>query len=165
MRFTHWIGGGITAAVVGTAVAFAAPALATTTVPTDGDGANHCFGFGQLYWSKAPDDLKADLRAAVTLPEGEQRRTALKEVRATELSGGYGPGVQEFAENRQSRWVWAWRHAPSDLTADVRALRNIPAGEERHDAAEDIFQKALDGGYGPATQARAEQRQECRADG
>lgn len=48
------------------------------------------------------------------------------------------------------------RAVPANLHTDLKALRAMPKGTERTDAAKAIRQKALDGTYGADVQARAE---------
>ena len=51
-------------------------------------------------WRTLPDDLKADVRAARSLPPREQRRAMLA-IRYAALHGQYGADVQALAEKRQ----------------------------------------------------------------
>lgn len=57
----------------------------------------------QDLWAVAPEQLKADVRAALSLPFHEQRR-AMKAIRYAALHGVYGEGVQAIAEARQD-WL------------------------------------------------------------
>jgi hypothetical protein len=52
-------------------------------------------------WKSFPEQLKADVRAAVSLPFREQRR-AMNAVRYAALHGAYGDEVQHLAEKRQA---------------------------------------------------------------
>ena len=51
-------------------------------------------------WHQFPDQLKADIRAALALPLREQRE-AMREIREAALSGTYGDWVQTLAEKRR----------------------------------------------------------------
>ena len=51
-------------------------------------------------WKEFPDQLKADVRAAWSLPLREQRRAMLA-IRYAALHGEYGDRVQELAEKRR----------------------------------------------------------------
>ncbi len=51
-------------------------------------------------WQQSPDQLKADIRAALALPLREQRR-AMRTVRDAALHGAYGDQVQHWAEKRR----------------------------------------------------------------
>ncbi|MFD4422989.1 hypothetical protein ACFWN7_16010 [Agromyces sp. NPDC058484] len=178
MKLSHWIGAGLAAAAVGSTVAFTAPAFATptsasadvsapaaaspTAEPTDLIRPDLCPAQRiRILWAAAPDELKDDLREAWNLGPGEERRDALKQVRDDELAGEYGKGVQKFAERRQTGWVAAWKGAPEELKSDLKALRDLTPGEERRDAAIDVFDRALAGDYGSAAQTRAARMLEC----
>jgi len=52
-------------------------------------------------WKSFPDQLKADVRAAVSLPFRAQRR-AMTAIRYAALHGAYGSDVQQLAEKRQA---------------------------------------------------------------
>ncbi|MES2093091.1 MAG: hypothetical protein V4531_04665 [Actinomycetota bacterium] len=56
--------------------------------------------------------------------------------------------------------VSAWKTVPANLRADLKAARALKPGTERRDALKKIQAKALDGGYGAGTQARAEWRKD-----
>ncbi|MEO6512889.1 MAG: hypothetical protein ABIO16_17965 [Nocardioides sp.] len=55
----------------------------------------------QEIWQNLPDDLKADILAARSLPLREQRRAMLA-IRYAALHGEYGADVQALAEKRQA---------------------------------------------------------------
>ncbi|MFM9877248.1 MAG: hypothetical protein ACKVOG_05275 [Rhodoglobus sp.] len=57
--------------------------------------------------------------------------------------------------NFGQRVVAVWRQLPDELQADLKQLRELEPSARR-DAAIEIRQKALDGGYGPEVQAKAE---------
>jgi hypothetical protein len=52
-------------------------------------------------WTTLPEQLKADVRAARSLPWPEQHR-AMVAIRAAALQGTYGDRVQQLAERRQA---------------------------------------------------------------
>lgn len=64
----------------------------------------------------------------------------------------------QFGEELLHAWLWL----PADLRGDLKSLRHLEPGEERHDAARDIRDRALDGEYGDAVQDRAERVRDRR---
>ncbi|CAN5498842.1 hypothetical protein BH10ACT4_BH10ACT4_00460 [soil metagenome] len=60
--------------------------------------------------------------------------------------------------------VSAWRTVPAELRADLKAARALKPGTERRDALKKIRATALDGGYGPAVEARAQWRKDHPGD-
>ncbi len=49
-----------------------------------------------------------------------------------------------------------WKALPADLQSDIKALRALPKGQQRAEAAKDIRQGALNGKYGADVQKNAE---------
>jgi hypothetical protein len=57
----------------------------------------------QELWAAAPDQLRADVRAAWSLPF-RQQRLAMQEIREAALAGAYGEAVQAVAQARRD-WL------------------------------------------------------------
>lgn len=159
MKLTQWVAGGAAAAAVMAGALLAVPAMADDGSTPDAAAAS-CTLIHRP-WRNAPEALRTDVADAMKLPAGKERVDALRQVRTQELDGAYGDGVREFALHSQGVWVAAWRGAPDALKDDIKALRSVAAGTERHDAAVAIFDAALAGDYGPVVQARAQARQDC----
>jgi hypothetical protein len=114
---------------------------------------------GTVAAAGAPDptgraQLRADLLAALRL-KGDARRSALADVRAKALAGGYGQAVQRRAERRDIRHDLLVSLLPDNLQQDLTALKNAPA-DQRAQLRSDIVAKALAGEYGPEVQKAAE---------
>lgn len=169
MRITRWIATGAAAALVATTLTLAAPALADNTTD-DPSAPDTSVGWSDLCLDRkllavrrlAPDDLKTALAEAWRLSPGPERRDALRQIRDDERSGVYGPQVQRFATTRQDAWISAWRSAPEDFKEAVSAISAMEPGDQRRQAAKDLWDKALAGDYGVAIRERAEHLRACR---
>lgn len=153
--------------LIQTAGLFAAGLLTTSSLftgaaPSTDDGPRIPCG---AVWSQLPEDLRADLAAVRTMPDGE-KAAALREIRRDALDGEYGARVQRFAERRDERVRAIRRALPDDLKADLREARQL-SGDDRVEAYRDIRDGALAGEYGERVQEVAvrvrERREECAA--
>jgi len=72
------------------------------------------------------------------------------------------PGGSTSECNFGQRIAHAWRQLPGELRADLKELRDLDPSERR-DAAIEMRERALDGGYGPEVQERTELRKDRRA--
>lgn len=61
-----------------------------------------------------------------------------------------------FAQHLQA----AWKTVPVDLQSDLKSLKAMEPGAERRAAAKKIRATAVDGGYGPGVEAKAQWRQD-----
>lgn len=152
--------------LIQTAGLFAAGLLTTSSLfagaaPSADDGPRVPCG---AFWSRLPEDLRADLLAVRELPVGE-KEDALRAIRRDALDGDYGERVQQFAERRDERVRAIRRALPEELRVDLRAARRL-TGDDRVDAYREIREGALSGEYGDRVQevaVRVRQRREaCR---
>ena len=81
-------------------------------------------------WKEFPDQLKADVRAAWSLPLREQRRAMLA-IRYAALHGEYGDRVQELAEKRRE----FRQGCPGVAARDLRGRRRRPRGRPQRPPA------------------------------
>lgn len=147
----------IIAATAVTAALLSTGAVAATAAPV-APSAECQFGEHLLHaWLRLPADLRGDLSSLRGLDPAD-RRDGAKEIRDGALSGEYGPGVQAGAEKVRNHRLAVISRLPDDLKADLVELRAADQGD-RTELAQQIAREALDGGYGPKTQAVAERIQ------
>lgn len=81
---------------------------------------------------------------------------------AAPVDGPASPGGSSSECNFGQRLAHAWRQLPAELQADLKELRGLDPSDRR-DAAIEMRERALDGGYGPEVQERTELRRDRRA--
>lgn len=98
-------------------------------------------------------ELRKDMQTARELT-GQERKDAVKKIRADARAGAYGDKIEKRADRRGGRRAAVLALLPDQLQADLKELRSADPGE-RKAMRKDIRDKALDGGYGDKVEEAA----------
>ncbi|MFT4264741.1 MAG: hypothetical protein QM572_15260 [Nocardioides sp.] len=141
-----------TAGVLATAVLTLAPALAApaSAATTASAASGYTCAVADFVLDRMPDRLRHDLEALAGKTPTE-KLVGLRKIRRVALKGGYGPRARRWAEHRVHKVP---SRLPADLRKDVAAARALPVDQQAA-AYQEIWQKALAGGYGENVQKAA----------
>ena len=132
------------------ATAQTAPATVPAATPTNPTTSAACTTAQHLAWiyQALPAQLRTDLEAAKNQPAGAQRDAALKAVLDKAAGGAYGDKAKKVATRIEKRDGKLWAKLPAALKSDLTAIVSAAPGQPTLDAAANVLDKAVSGGYG-----------------
>ena len=147
---------GITAAASLALVLGSGAVAANAATPAPTASSSSCT-FGQHLisaWKAVPPGLRSDLKAAKAMAPGKDRRADIAKIHEKALDGGYGAGVEAKAQWLKAHPDDRLRPLPTNLKADLKAMRADPKSKKLSDAAA-IAAKAVAGTYGSKVESFA----------